>query len=100
MDYGYNMVINIAFGKLFYKSSSTLSLIIMQTGAVNIIGWLLWCLRNKKRLPHARKCAQFVVLVAATTVFEVWDFPPLFWVLDAHALWHLATSPLALIWYR
>ncbi|XP_032785363.2 post-GPI attachment to proteins factor 3 isoform X2 [Daphnia magna] len=60
MDYGYNMLINIAFGA----------------------------------------CAAFVALVAFTTLFEVLDFPPLFWVLDAHALWHLSTAPLAILWYK
>ncbi|KAI9433921.1 Per1-like protein [Lactarius indigo] len=33
------------------------------------------------------------------TALELLDFPPLGRVLDAHALWHLATVPLAVMWY-
>nr|SVE80146.1 EOG090X0702 [Daphnia magna] len=82
MDYGYNMLINIAFG------------------AVNILGWSIWCFKFYKRRPYVKQCAAFVALVAFTTLFEVLDFPPLFWVLDAHALWHLSTAPLAILWYK
>jgi hypothetical protein len=32
--------------------------------------------------------------------FELLDFAPLFRLLDAHALWHLATIPLAAGWWR
>ena len=31
---------------------------------------------------------------------ELGDFPPLLWMLDAHALWHAGTAPLSLLWYR
>nr|SVE78888.1 EOG090X0702 [Daphnia lumholtzi] len=82
MDYGYNMLINIAFG------------------AVNILGWSIWCLKFYKRRPYVKQCAAFLALVAFTTLFELLDFPPLFWVLDAHALWHLSTAPLAILWYK
>nr|CAH0107193.1 unnamed protein product [Daphnia galeata] len=82
MDYGYNMLINIAFG------------------AVNIIGWSIWCLKYYKKRPYVKQCAAFIGLVAFTTLLEVLDFPPLFWVFDAHALWHLSTSPLAIFWYK
>nr|SVE69827.1 EOG090X0702 [Eubosmina coregoni] len=82
MDYGYNMIINIAFG------------------AINIVGWLLWCWRHSKQRPYVKQCALFTSLVAVTTLLEIGDFPPIFWVIDAHALWHLATSPLPILWYR
>nr|SVE94265.1 EOG090X0702 [Simocephalus serrulatus] len=81
MDYGYNMLINIAFG------------------AVNIVGWSVWCYKYYKRRPYVKRCATFTALVGVTTLLEVMDFPPLFWVLDAHALWHLTTSPLVILWY-
>lgn len=32
--------------------------------------------------------------------FELLDFAPMFRLLDAHALWHLATIPLAAGWWR
>jgi len=42
-------------------------------------------------------------LVAVTmlaTGLELFDFPPWLRVIDAHALWHLATAPIAIYWYR
>nr|SVE74210.1 EOG090X0702 [Daphnia barbata] len=82
MDYGFNMLINIAFG------------------AANILGWSIWCIKYYKKRPYVKQCAAFVALLAFTTLFEVLDFPPLFWVFDAHALWHLSTAPLAILWYK
>jgi len=32
-------------------------------------------------------------------LLEVLDFPPLAAALDAHALWHAATAPLAALWF-
>jgi hypothetical protein len=32
-------------------------------------------------------------------LFELLDFPPLLGLLDAHALWHGATAPLAYLLY-
>ena len=70
------------------------------SGAMNIVGWLLWCWKHAKQRPYVKQCALFTSLVAATTLLEVGDFPPIFWVVDAHALWHLVTSPLPILWYR
>ena len=39
------------------------------------------------------------VLVNSLMLLEVLDFPPLLGVLDAHALWHAATAPLAYLFY-
>jgi hypothetical protein len=69
-------------------------------GAINILGWSIWCLKFYKQRPYVKQCAAFIALVGFTTLFEVLDFPPLFWVFDAHALWHLSTAPLAILWYK
>lgn len=45
------------------------------------------------------KAAWFVVLTTAATGFELFDFPPWARTIDAHSLWHLATAPIALLWY-
>ncbi|XP_061875481.1 post-GPI attachment to proteins factor 3 [Colius striatus] len=78
-DYGYNMAANAAMGLL------------------NAGCWLRWCLRC--RLPHAWKCGAAVGLLQALALLELLDFPPLLWVLDAHALWHLGTVPLTVLFY-
>ena len=102
MNYGYNMAINIALGSFL---SAVLSLFLRSdqfffAAFVNIAGWLLWCWKNYKQRPYVKQCAQFITLVALTTLFEIGDFPPIMWTFDAHALWHLSTAPLAVLWYR
>lgn len=69
-------------------------------GLLNLAWWLRWCLRNRPRLPHVWKCAAVVLLLQALALLELLDFPPLFWVLDAHALWHIGTIPLNVLFYR
>ncbi|KAI0303347.1 Per1-like protein [Multifurca ochricompacta] len=51
------------------------------------------------RPAHAGTAALAVALTTAATALELFDFPPWGRVLDAHALWHLATVPLAVMWY-
>lgn len=40
-----------------------------------------------------------VGLMFLAPCLELFDFPPLLRLLDAHALWHLSTVPLTLYWY-
>ena len=71
-DYGYNMKASVTIG-LFHS-----------------ILWLLWCAYHHKR-PYAWKQARVVLLLILSMSLELLDFPPLFGLLDAHALWHLST---------
>nr|XP_033775149.1 post-GPI attachment to proteins factor 3 isoform X2 [Geotrypetes seraphini] len=80
-DYGYNMAANVAFG------------------LVNLLWWLGWCLRNQAYLPYVWKCEVVVLLLQALALLELLDFPPLLWVFDAHALWHLSTVPVHILFY-
>lgn len=80
-DYGYNMKINIGVGFL------------------NLLGWLLWCWRHWRTLPHTRKCLAVMVGINALLLLEVLDFPPIWWTFDAHSLWHAGTVPLGFLWY-
>lgn len=41
-----------------------------------------------------------VLLLQALSLLELLDFPPLFWVLDAHALWHVSTIPVHTLFFR
>ncbi|KAK2111835.1 Post-GPI attachment to proteins factor 3 [Saguinus oedipus] len=81
-DYGYNLVANVAIG------------------LVNVAWWLAWCLWNQRRLPHVRKCVVVVLLLQGLSLLELLDFPPLFWVLDAHAIWHISTIPVHVLFFR
>lgn len=47
----------------------------------------------------AWKAAAVVGLTTVASALELFDFPPWRRVLDAHALWHAATAPLAVTWY-
>lgn len=66
---------------------------------MNAAWWLAWCLRNQ-RLPHVHKCVAVVLLLQGLALLELLDFPPLFWVLDAHAIWHISTIPVHVLFFR
>ncbi|XP_047478813.1 post-GPI attachment to proteins factor 3-like [Penaeus chinensis] len=80
-DYGYNMKVNILVGIL------------------NGCGWIAWGVPRSNR-PHVRWCILTVIGAVASMLLELGDFPPFFWAVDAHALWHLATAPLPFMWYK
>lgn len=42
-------------------------------------------------------CNLWLLLAA---LLELFDFPPLWGIFDAHSLWHAATAPLGIVWYR
>lgn len=62
-------------------------------------GWSASHLLLGKR-PHVKTAIAACVLMMTAAVFEVFDFPPLLDLIDAHALWHAATIPMAVMWYR
>ncbi|XP_026535504.1 post-GPI attachment to proteins factor 3 isoform X2 [Notechis scutatus] len=80
-DYGYNMAANVAIGLL------------------NLFWWLGWCRQNQQRLPYVWKCVVVVLLLQILALLELLDFPPLFWVFDAHAIWHISTIPVNILFY-
>jgi hypothetical protein len=49
---------------------------------------------------HVRKAAAAVALLNVTVLLELLDFEPMFGTFDSHSLWHLATAPIHLLWYR
>lgn len=81
-DYGYNMKVNIT------------------VGAANCLAWLGWCYFHWGEGLYVTQGTAAVLLLFVTALLEVLDFPPWFWMLDSHALWHLCTAPLPLLWYR
>ncbi|XP_064456812.1 post-GPI attachment to proteins factor 3-like isoform X2 [Ornithodoros turicata] len=79
-DYGYNMLANVVAGML------------------SSMGWLAWC--NWHRRPYVWRCIVVTIAINVLLLLELGDFPPWMFILDAHALWHLGTAPLPLLWYR
>ncbi|KXN80620.1 hypothetical protein AN958_09319 [Leucoagaricus sp. SymC.cos] len=93
-DYTYNMAFNLVVGFLhnllwlFYSLPSSISLL------------RRFLSRAKSYRPlFATKAGIFVGLTTAATALELFDFPPWGLVIDAHALWHLVTAPIAYYWY-
>ncbi|XP_017146857.1 post-GPI attachment to proteins factor 3 [Drosophila miranda] len=81
-NYSFNMKVNIA------------------TGVLSAVGWFIWCHRVRTRRPYFRRILRFYVLFALAMSLELLDFPPICWILDAHALWHFATVPLVSLYYN
>jgi hypothetical protein len=79
-DYGYHVGICVAAGVL---------------QSVLWTGWLFS--REGRAHPGNRFLWTFVVGVNAAVLLEIFDFPPLWDTIDAHALWHLATVPLTYV---
>ena len=69
------------------------------TGAISGISWITWCLLNHKQSPYVWKMITFQILLAVTSLLEIHDFPPIFWIFDAHSLWHLSTVPITILLY-
>lgn len=81
-DYAYNMKANIV------------------TGILSGICWILWYFTRGRRQSYGKNIIAFYILTAASLVLEVNDFPPILWTFDAHALWHLSTVPITVLFYR
>eukprot|EP00890_Picochlorum_soloecismus_P006626 jgi/Picsp_1/789/NSC_04278-R1_per1-like family protein len=81
-DYGYHVGLCIA------------------AGLVQSIIWLVWTFSSSEGRSHpGRKyLVSFIVSVNIAVLLEILDFPPLLGIVDAHALWHLATIPLIYVW--
>ncbi|KAG2073480.1 Per1-like protein [Suillus decipiens] len=93
-DYTYNMTFNLAVGLthnllwLLYSFPVSLPLI------------RRFPFKSKTyRPPYASKAAAFIALTTVATALELFDFPPWGRIIDAHALWHLSTAPIAKFWY-
>ncbi|CAG8440422.1 5079_t:CDS:1 [Ambispora leptoticha] len=63
--------------------------------------WIWWSWKNWHNRPDdAWKPLAAVIYVTMAMCLEIFDFPPVWGVLDAHALWHASTIPLSGFWYE
>ena len=82
-DYSYNMSASLAAG----------------VGQAGAWVWWMWGECGKDGgWKRVRPGLAAVVWTVASLGLEVQDFPPLWETLDAHALWHLSTTPIPLLW--
>ncbi|XP_075992969.1 per1-like protein PGAP3 [Anticarsia gemmatalis] len=83
INYDYNMTLNIFFG---------------------VCGSLIWLGLSYRQHRSGRRYAWrmilFTLLSGAALTLELFDFPPKYDTWDAHALWHLSTAPLPLLFYK
>ncbi|NWY07336.1 PGAP3 factor, partial [Nothoprocta ornata] len=89
-DYGYNMMANVAVGEAGHAVGMGASHPIPSHPGAPIPS-------HPGAAGHA--CAAAVLPLQALALLELLDFPPLLWVLDAHAVWHLGTIPLNVLFY-
>ncbi|KAK9768113.1 hypothetical protein K7432_001515 [Basidiobolus ranarum] len=79
-DYGYNMKASIGIGML------------------HNVAWGIIALRSSGHPYRWRPIASALLLTSAMSL-ELFDFPPILEMVDAHALWHAATVPILVYWY-
>lgn len=80
-DYGYNMNMNVT------------------AGVISTILYLKLWWSKRQTCPHMWKIAASVLLTNLCLTFELFDFPPYKYLIDAHSLWHLFTIPLPFLVY-
>eukprot|EP00747_Dinoflagellata_sp_TGD_P118239 gnl/TRDRNA2_/TRDRNA2_172778_c1_seq1.p1 gnl/TRDRNA2_/TRDRNA2_172778_c1~~gnl/TRDRNA2_/TRDRNA2_172778_c1_seq1.p1 ORF type:complete len:376 (-),score=27.70 gnl/TRDRNA2_/TRDRNA2_172778_c1_seq1:118-1158(-) len=83
-DYGHNMVVAVILG-----------------GSA-MIAWILWFVRHgwEECRPFLHKVPLAILGPAIVLPLELWDFPPLLGLLDAHAVWHFGTIPVNFLIYE
>uniref|UniRef100_A0AC34F8J3 Post-GPI attachment to proteins factor 3 n=1 Tax=Panagrolaimus sp. ES5 TaxID=591445 RepID=A0AC34F8J3_9BILA len=62
--------------------------------------YLVWFIREVMGGRGRRSLGALFFLIAlglGSAIFEVFDFSPIFWIFDAHSLFHAATIPTPLL---
>jgi hypothetical protein len=90
-------------GKVSFQSHMTVSIAFVVVTTLMWVGWVLHTLlfvaiRTERQAKYL--CLLCQIWLVFASALEIFDFPPVFGVFDAHALWHLATVPLGFLWYR
>lgn len=83
------------FVRMHYGWNMTVSLC---AGAVYVALWLWWAAQHRAR-PYAWKVVLAKGGLLVFALFEVFDFPPLLDLLDAHAVWHGLTPAVSFLFY-
>jgi hypothetical protein len=81
-----------------YKFDYNLNMIIcVVIGACQLLIWATWGFITKH--PARYKLWTVIFGAAFAMLLEVFDFPPLWGIFDAHAIWHAATLPITYLWW-
>lgn len=84
-DFGWNMRVLIIAAEIYI---------------ISFFAWSVVNLRSKIARPSAKYSLAAIFCLAAASLFEIRDFPPIFYFFDAHAVWHAATIPIIILWYK
>uniref|UniRef100_A0A7C9CWF1 Post-GPI attachment to proteins factor 3 n=1 Tax=Opuntia streptacantha TaxID=393608 RepID=A0A7C9CWF1_OPUST len=66
-------------------------------GAAQLLLWAVWA--GVTWHPLRWKLWIVVSVGALSTLLEIYDFPPYWGLVDAHAVWHAITIPLTYLWW-
>ncbi|XP_044506441.1 post-GPI attachment to proteins factor 3-like isoform X2 [Mangifera indica] len=66
-------------------------------GVAQLLIWAVWA--GVSQHPSRWKLWTVVFGGGLAMLLEIYDFPPYYGFLDAHALWHAATIPLTYVWW-
>eukprot|EP01036_Dinobryon_divergens_P029410 gene29410-38503_t len=103
--------ISILNGVVSFDSHMTSCIVLF---SITSVLWAYWaCLGHAQSLllssssfewPSLRSprwlCLLCNVWLLLAALLELFDFPPILGIFDAHSLWHAATAPLGIVWYR
>ncbi|KAL8557057.1 hypothetical protein ACS0TY_004506 [Phlomoides rotata] len=82
----------------FYQLDYGLNMKVCVTaGILQIVIWAVWA--GVTRHPSRLKLWVVVIGGGIAMLFEIYDFPPYWGLVDAHALWHATTIPLTYLWW-
>lgn len=81
-DYVYNMQANVMCG--------------LSNGGA----WLFYHWKTRKIYSHQWRVSAVICYTMVLVLLELMDFPPIFWIFDAHSLWHAGTIIIPAFWYR
>lgn len=93
----------MVLGKVSFTSHMVLSISLVVVTTLLWVSWILHTLLfatddTERQSKYLCLLCQFWLIIASA--LEIFDFPPIAGVFDAHSLWHAATVPLGFLWYR
>jgi hypothetical protein len=87
----------MTFVQFDYDWNMTLGVVL---GLLNIVLWTIYWWRTRRVCRHAwMPPVLSSALAPLLFFFEINDFPPMAFLVDAHAMWHITSIPVTLAWY-
>lgn len=98
-----SQVVRMHFGYVTFDDHMNLSITI---AILNVVTWLSWLLISapvsskgaKEKHSYRYLCLICQIWFSLAALLELFDFPAIWGIFDAHSLWHAATIPLGFVW--